>query len=161
MGAERVVVSVLLALRCAPGACLQVGLRDVADDLRAPIDHGLTSPGGRLGGGDPAYGVYRARDGWIAVAALEPHFRRRLYDALALPLDAPLDDPMAARTSGRVDGLRPRTRSADERRPYRSRAPCTGQGPDHRSDRAREGTGLREGTSLTLAPSPQSPAPRS
>jgi alpha-methylacyl-CoA racemase len=98
-GAERVVASVLLAIRCEPGACLQVGLRDVADELRAPIDHGLTSPGGRLGGGDPAYGVYRARDGWIAVAALEPHFRRRLYDALTLPLGAPLAAPMASRSS--------------------------------------------------------------
>jgi alpha-methylacyl-CoA racemase len=97
-GAERVVAAVLLALRSAPGTNLRVGLHDVVADLRAPIEHGLTMPGGRLGGGDPAYGMYRTRDGWIAVAALEPRFRARLYGALALPLDAPLEDALAVRT---------------------------------------------------------------
>ena len=47
---------------------------------------------------DPAYGVYAAADGLIAVAALEPHFRARFYAALGLPLDAPLHDVMRART---------------------------------------------------------------
>lgn len=97
-GAERVVATVLLALRSAPGACLVVALREVVDDLRAPLDYALTTDGGRLGGGDPAYGVYRARDGYVSVAALEPHFRARLYGALALPLDAPLNHAMASRT---------------------------------------------------------------
>jgi alpha-methylacyl-CoA racemase len=98
VGAERVVAAVLLALRSAPGAWLTVGLRDVVDDLRAPLDYGLTTGGGRLGGGDPAYGVYAARDGYVSVAALEPHFRARLYAALDLPVDAPLRDVMASRT---------------------------------------------------------------
>ena len=98
VGAERVVATVLLALRSAPGACLVVGLRDVVDDLRAPLDYGLTTDGGRLGGGDPAYGVYATRDGHIAVAALEPHFRARLYEALHLPVNAPLGAVMAQRT---------------------------------------------------------------
>ena len=99
VGAERVVTAVLLALRSAPGACLVVGLRDVVADLRAPLDCGLTREGGQFGGVDPAYGVYRTRDGYVAVAALEPHFRARLYGALQLPLDAALADTMAARTS--------------------------------------------------------------
>ena len=43
---------------------------------------GLTSPGGPLAGGDPAYGVYAAREGHVAVAALEPHFRTRLLETL-------------------------------------------------------------------------------
>lgn len=98
VGAERVIAAVLLALRCAPGALLEVGLRDAVDALRQPLDYGLTTTGGRLGGGDPAYGVYRAGDGYLAVAALEPHFRARLYAALGLPLDAPLDDVMASRS---------------------------------------------------------------
>jgi alpha-methylacyl-CoA racemase len=99
VGAERAATAVLLALRSAPGACLVVGLRDVVDDLRAPLDYALTTDGGRLGGGDPAYGVYRSRDGYVAVAALETHFRARLYAALQLPLDAALADTIASRTS--------------------------------------------------------------
>ncbi|MEP7118807.1 MAG: CoA transferase [Acidobacteriota bacterium] len=98
VGAERIVTTVLLALRSAPGSYLQVGLRDVMNDLRRPRTLGLTTPGARFGGGDPAYGVYATRDGTIAVAALEPHFRARLYDALHLPIDAPLNDVMATRT---------------------------------------------------------------
>ncbi len=99
VGAERVVTTVLLALRSAPGTCLQVGLREVVDDLRVPLDLGLTLEGGPFGGGDPAYGVYATRDGYVAVAALEPHFRARLYRALHLPLDAALTDVLASRTS--------------------------------------------------------------
>jgi crotonobetainyl-CoA:carnitine CoA-transferase CaiB-like acyl-CoA transferase len=37
-----------------------------------------------LGGGYPLYGLYRANDGWIAVAALEPHFAKRLLAELGL-----------------------------------------------------------------------------
>ena len=99
VGAERVVATVLLALRSAPGTTLHVGLRDVVDDLRAPLDLGLTRQDGQFGGGDPAYGVYRTRDGFVAVAALEPHFRARLYDALQLPVGAALASTIAARTS--------------------------------------------------------------
>lgn len=99
VGAERVVASVLLALRSAPPVHHQVGLRNVVDDLCGPLDFGLTRDGGLLGGGDPAYGVYATRDGHVALAALEPHFRARLYDALQLPLDTGLADAMASRTS--------------------------------------------------------------
>jgi crotonobetainyl-CoA:carnitine CoA-transferase CaiB-like acyl-CoA transferase len=38
-----------------------------------------------LAGGYAGYGLYEARDGWVSVAALEPHFRRRLCDELGLP----------------------------------------------------------------------------
>jgi crotonobetainyl-CoA:carnitine CoA-transferase CaiB-like acyl-CoA transferase len=44
----------------------------------------LTKPGGLLGGGYPLYGFYRADDGWIAIAALEPHFAARLLSELNL-----------------------------------------------------------------------------
>ena len=91
--------AVLLALRSGPGTHLVVGLRDALEAFTAPLVHGLTAPGGLLGGGVPAYGIYAAKDGRVAVAALEPHFRTRLYAALALPLDAPLTDVMAARTA--------------------------------------------------------------
>lgn len=97
-GAERAVSAVLLVLCEAPGTHRQVGLRDSLDVFRTPRLHGLTTPGGPFGGADPAYQVYRARDGVVALAALEPHFRARLYTALGLPLDAPLADVMAARS---------------------------------------------------------------
>jgi alpha-methylacyl-CoA racemase len=98
VGAERAVAAVLLALRSAPGTTTDVGLRDAVEALTGPLTHGLTAAGGLLGGGLPAYGVYAARDGHVAVAALEPQFRSRLYGALALPLDAPLVEVMATRT---------------------------------------------------------------
>ncbi|MEZ5292637.1 MAG: CoA transferase [Vicinamibacterales bacterium] len=98
IGAERVVSAVLLALAGPPGTRTVVGLRDALDSLAAPLRHGLTVSGGRFGGGDPAYNVYRTRDGRLAVAALEPHFRARLYAVLDLPLDAPLASPAAARS---------------------------------------------------------------
>ena len=40
--------------------------------------------GALLGGGNPAYNLYAAREGWIAVAALEPHFEKKLGDKFAL-----------------------------------------------------------------------------
>jgi alpha-methylacyl-CoA racemase len=97
-GAERVVAAVLLVLAGPPGARRVVGLRDVVTDIAEPLQRGLTAPGGVLGGALPAYGVYRAADGVVAVAALEPHFRKRLYAALDLPLDAPLADQIASRS---------------------------------------------------------------
>lgn len=102
-GAERVVSAVLLVLQERPGARRVVGLRDVLDGFAAPRRHGLTVTGGPLGGGDPAYGIYASRDGHVAVAALEPHFRQRLYDALALPVGTPLAAAFLARTSAEWD----------------------------------------------------------
>jgi alpha-methylacyl-CoA racemase len=97
-GAADAVTAVLLALREPAGTHRIVGLRDALAPFAAPRRHGLTGPGGRFGGADPAYGVYAAADGLIAVAALEPHFRARFYAALGLPLDAPLHDVIGART---------------------------------------------------------------
>lgn len=97
-GAEQAVSAVLLALAAPPGTRRVVGLRDAVDAMTTPRRLGLTAPGGLLGGGLPAYGVYRARDGVVAVAALEPHFRTRLYDALRLPLDTPLAPVIATRS---------------------------------------------------------------
>lgn len=100
VGAERVCTAVLLVLREPAGSTRRVGLADCLDTLAAPRRYGLTSPGGLLGGGLAAYGVYDTLDGRVAVAALEPHFRTRLYAALGLPVDAPLTEVMRGRTSG-------------------------------------------------------------
>ena len=64
--------------------CAWVSLYECARDLAEPLKAGLTSAGGLLGGGYPLYGFYEASDGWIAVAALEPHFAERLLLELNL-----------------------------------------------------------------------------
>jgi alpha-methylacyl-CoA racemase len=83
VGAERA-HAVLKEVMHHPGSARVVGLFDALRDLAAPLYNGLTGPGHPLGGGNPAYGIYAARDGAIAVAALEPHFRSALYQGLGL-----------------------------------------------------------------------------
>ena len=88
-GAERAVSTALALLharaRDGRGGARGVALEDAARALAQPLHEGLTRPGALLGGGLPGYNLYAARDGWIAVAALEPHFAQRLADALQLP----------------------------------------------------------------------------
>jgi crotonobetainyl-CoA:carnitine CoA-transferase CaiB-like acyl-CoA transferase len=62
----------------------EVALSKAAAAMAEPLSHGCTVPGALLGGGVPEYNIYRTTDGWIAVAALEPHFKKRLEEALAL-----------------------------------------------------------------------------
>lgn len=87
-GAERA-VSMALALlnraaRSGRAGCAWVSLHECAQDLAAPLKAGLTTSEGLLGGAYPLYGFYRANDGWIAIAALEPHFAERLLSELGL-----------------------------------------------------------------------------
>jgi alpha-methylacyl-CoA racemase len=86
--AERA-VSMALALlnkmaRTGRAGCAWISLHECALDLAAPLTAGLTAAGGLLNGGYPLYGFYQASDGWIAVAALEPHFAERLLLELKL-----------------------------------------------------------------------------
>jgi alpha-methylacyl-CoA racemase len=88
-GAERA-VSTALALviarnRTSSGHGADVPLADAAKILAQPLSYGLTARGALLGGGHAGYNLYEAKRGWIAVAALEPHFERRLAEALDLP----------------------------------------------------------------------------
>lgn len=77
-GAERAVSAALAIIldreRTGNPGYAEVSLAQMANDLAEPLRMGVTVPGGLLGGGFPGYGLYRAKDGWIAVAALEPHF---------------------------------------------------------------------------------------
>jgi alpha-methylacyl-CoA racemase len=87
-GAERA-VSAALALviardRSGKGESLAAPLADAAAALAQPLHEGLTRDGALLGGGSPGYNVYAARDGWVAVAALEPRFAQRLAQKFAL-----------------------------------------------------------------------------
>lgn len=89
LGGAELAVSAALALllareRTAAAGYAEVPLADAAEYFAAPLRHGATRAGGTLGGGLPFYGLYRASDGWLAVAALEPHFQERLLDGLGL-----------------------------------------------------------------------------
>ena len=86
--AERMVSTTLALLlaraRSQQGGYAQVVMTAVTEDFALPLYRGMTAPGGFLGGGSPFYNLYRARDGWVAVAALEPHFQKRLLAELHL-----------------------------------------------------------------------------
>ncbi|HEX7239129.1 MAG TPA: CoA transferase, partial [Longimicrobiaceae bacterium] len=104
-GAEQAVsaaLSLLLARERGQGSGhMEVALSDAADSFAAPFRHGLTAPHGLLGGGNPAYRIYEARRGWVALAALEPHFMERLRAELELPvvLEAGLERAFRTRTA--------------------------------------------------------------
>ena len=97
-GAERAHAAIKDAM-AHPGSSCVIGLFDVVRDLAAPLRYGLTSSGGHLGGGNPAYGIYSTKHGAIAVGALEPHFRARLYEGLGLEDGADLTAAFATRTA--------------------------------------------------------------
>lgn len=85
-GAEMAVSSALALLlgreRGGEAGYTEVALSEAAALLAEPLRYGCTSPGALLGGGIPEYNIYKSADGWIAVAALEPHFKQRLESAL-------------------------------------------------------------------------------
>lgn len=87
-GAERAVSAALGLLlgreRGLEAGYAEVALSEAAASFAAPLVYGLTSPGGVLGGGFAGYGMYRASDGWISVAALEEHFLEKLLSELGL-----------------------------------------------------------------------------
>lgn len=81
-GAERAVqtaLGLLLARERGMKAGYElVSLAEAAEFYAEPLRRGLTTIGGPLGGGLPGYGLYETAAGWVAVAALEPHFLARL-----------------------------------------------------------------------------------
>jgi crotonobetainyl-CoA:carnitine CoA-transferase CaiB-like acyl-CoA transferase len=85
-GAERaaqVALALLLGRERGQGAQRrEVALADAADAFADPIRFGLTQTGALLGGGFAGYGLYDTADGWVALAALEPHFWHGLLEAL-------------------------------------------------------------------------------
>jgi alpha-methylacyl-CoA racemase len=87
-GSQEVVVAALSLMlarqRSQSPGYIQISLAGAAQRFAEPLRRGLTVPGGILGGGFPGYDVFRTREGWIAIAALEPHFWRKLSDELGL-----------------------------------------------------------------------------
>lgn len=87
-GAERAMstaLALLLARERGQGAGhALVALSDAAKAFAETVPLGVTTPGGILGGGLPNYRMYETASGWLAVAALEPHFNARLCEALGV-----------------------------------------------------------------------------
>ncbi len=87
-GAERAVSATFAALRLMQqtgrGTRLVVSLAAAAQAFAGPYTHGLTRAGGLLSGRHPGYNFYQARDGWVVLAALEPHFAARVQAASAV-----------------------------------------------------------------------------
>jgi crotonobetainyl-CoA:carnitine CoA-transferase CaiB-like acyl-CoA transferase len=99
IGSERAFATAIALLLQPPGSATDVGLLESLEPLAAPLRHHLTSRGGALGGGAPQYRIYAAKAGRVAVAALEPHFERALYEQLQLPVRSDLTARMGERTA--------------------------------------------------------------
>lgn len=99
MASERVYATALELLRRPAGIVVDVGLVESLEPLRAPLRHGLTAPGGTLGGGAPRYRIYPTSDGHVALAALETHFERRFYELLELAIGSDPSAQMRERTT--------------------------------------------------------------
>ncbi len=70
--------------RSGTGAFREISVEETARAFAAPRRFGLTTRTGILGGQSPRYNLYRARQGWVAVATLEPHFWETLRKELKL-----------------------------------------------------------------------------
>jgi len=68
------------------GLHFEVALSETAGYLALPRQWGLTQPEGAVGGAHAGYGIYRCRDGRVAVAALEPHFAAALCAAAGVQM---------------------------------------------------------------------------
>lgn len=86
LGGESAATAALAGLRqresgdagARTGVVQRVVLDDAAAWAAGPARHGLTAPGGPLGGGSPFYRTYDTADGAIAVGCVEPAFAAAL-----------------------------------------------------------------------------------
>lgn len=97
-GAQQAVIAAL-ALYARGGGVMEVALSEAARYFQGPLAFGLTRPGALLGGGHAGYRLYRSADGWLALAALEPHFWQRLRSLIAGVTASPLDPAAHTRLS--------------------------------------------------------------
>jgi len=97
MASERAYAAAIELVHAAPGTGADIGLLESVEPLLASLRYGLTTPTGVLGGGAPRYRIYSAKDGRVAVAALETHFEARLYEALGASRDVDLAEHFLAR----------------------------------------------------------------
>jgi alpha-methylacyl-CoA racemase len=87
-GAEQAVSKALALLfareRGNGSGYAEVALSEAAEAFAEPLKFRISSPDGIFGGILPEYRFYETMEGWIAVAALEAHFRTRLMEELNL-----------------------------------------------------------------------------
>jgi crotonobetainyl-CoA:carnitine CoA-transferase CaiB-like acyl-CoA transferase len=108
-GSERAVSATLMLLwqrdRTGKGGQSVVSMVDALRPYAHALCYGLLAPGTLLGGASPMYGLYRTRDGWIALASLEPHFHERIKAGLSIDslTSAALGAAFATRTSAEWD----------------------------------------------------------
>lgn len=90
-GAEQAAIAALALLlghaRGLGSGYAEVLLSEAAELFAQPLQLGATAPGGPFGGGLARYHLYRAKEGWLAVAAVEEHFWLRLNSELGLEAD--------------------------------------------------------------------------
>ncbi|GAB4217939.1 MAG: CoA transferase [Rhodoferax sp.] len=84
MATEAVLSALLQRARTGSGVYQTIALADAAAHLAQPRQWGLMQSTSAVGGGHAGYQIYRCRDGRIALAALEPHFAKRLCGLLNL-----------------------------------------------------------------------------
>jgi len=88
VGAEKAFSMALAAIlnnqKTAKGSYIEVALEDAAIEASYPFTYGVTDTGGLLSGALAEYALYETAKGWLAVAALEPHFKKRLQEKLGL-----------------------------------------------------------------------------
>ncbi len=92
-GAEKAVSEALALLmardRGQEAGYRMVALSDAADYMAEPWTVGFTAPESVVGGSLAEYNIYQASDGWVAVAALEPHFKKNMEKALDVEATSP------------------------------------------------------------------------
>ena len=105
-GGERAAGTALALLlgraRGQEGQFMEMPLYSVALEFAAPRLHGLTTPEGMAGGAFSGYRLYPAKQGWIAVAALEDSFWMSLATELgfsASPTAEQLTEAFQARSA--------------------------------------------------------------
>jgi alpha-methylacyl-CoA racemase len=84
MASEAILQTLLLRAQSGGGHCHDIGLEQAAHWLALPIQWGMTTANGDVGGAHAGYRMYRCTDGWVAIAALEPHFAKRLCQAAGM-----------------------------------------------------------------------------
>jgi len=104
MATEAVLQAALLQKQKGKGHCFEVALSDAAAHLALPRAWGLTLPGTMLGGGHAGYAVYPCKNGRVALAALEPHFSKRLCEVAGLRWTG-VDMMMQAKTHRAIAGF--------------------------------------------------------
>ncbi len=82
IGASEALALLLAKERGQAAGFTMVALSEAADYMAEPFRAGVTTAGNILGGGIAEYNLYETSDGWLAVASLEPHFKKKMFEAL-------------------------------------------------------------------------------